>query len=71
MHSTHRAELDLSMIPSAARAAHIFPNLASGLHIPIGQLRDAGCTALFNKTKACIFCNGKIVLRERRRSSHV
>jgi hypothetical protein len=45
--STHTAQLIIPQLPPAACEAHIFPHLASGSLISIGQLCDHGCTALF------------------------
>ena len=71
MQSTHQAELDLPMLPNAARTAHIFPKLASGSLLSIGQLCDAGCTALFEKRKLYIFHKGKIILQGTRQPSRL
>jgi len=49
MKSTHTANLDLQMLPPEATTTHIFPTLASGLLLSIGQLYDHGCTTHFAK----------------------
>ena len=69
MHSTHQADLDIPNLPSPARTAHIFPHLASGSLLSIGKLCDAGCTALFNKSKLFIFYKGKIIMQGSRQSN--
>ena len=63
MKSTHTALLDIPNLPESARTTHIFPQLASGSLLSIGQLCDAGCTALFDKHKLYIFHNGKIIMQ--------
>ena len=59
------------MLPQQARTAHIFPQLASGSLLSIGQLCDAGYTALFDKRKLYIFYNGKIILQGTRQPSRL
>ena len=58
MKSTHTAMLRMDNLPPEARRVHIFPHLASGSLLSIGQLCDAGCIALFDKQKLYIFNNG-------------
>ena len=67
--STHTAELDIPQLPANAKKTHIFPHLASGSLLSIGQLCDAGCTALFETHKLYIFHNGKIILQGTRQPS--
>jgi hypothetical protein len=63
MHSTHEAELDIPYLPSAARKAHIFPSLAAGPLISVGQLCDSGCsTAIFTAPNVSIKQAGQIIL---------
>lgn len=71
MHSTHRGHIDLPILPKEATVTHMFPSLASGSLLSIGQLCDAGCTALFTKTKLYIFFNGKIILQGTRGASRL
>ena len=52
--STHTGLLQMPSLPLAARRAHLFPDLTSGSLLSIGQLCDAGCTALFNRTTVTI-----------------
>ena len=63
MQSTHEGTLDIQTLPLEARKAYIFPRLASGSLLSIGQLCDAGCSALFVKTKLYIFHKGKIIMQ--------
>ena len=44
--STHKAEIDIPGLPLTARIAYIFPHLASGSLIYIGQLCDAALVGL-------------------------
>jgi hypothetical protein len=62
MKSTHEAELDLPMLPPAARHIHIVPALASSSLISMGQLCDAGCTIAFTATEVTVSVNDAIVL---------
>ena len=62
MMSTHEAELDLPMLPPAARHIHIVPDLASSSLLSIGQLCDAGCYVAFNATTVTVSHNDTIVL---------
>ena len=66
MQATHTGELDIPHLPPAATKAHIFPHLASGSLLSIGQLCDSGCTALFTATKLYILYQGKLVLQGQR-----
>jgi len=43
LHSTHTAMLDLPMLPTAARTAHVFPGMTTGSLLSIGMLCDHGC----------------------------
>ena len=69
LQSTHEGTLNIPELPIQARRAHIFPHLASGSLLSIGQLCDAGCSALFDKHKLYIFYNGKIILQGTRQQS--
>ena len=60
--TTHQAKLKLPNLPSAAKDVHIFPSLASGSLMSIGQLCDSGCTATFTNRSAIITRNGKPVI---------
>jgi hypothetical protein len=62
MTSTHEADLDLPMLPPAARHIHIVPDLACTSLISMGQLCDAGCTIAFTATTITVSNNGTIVL---------
>ena len=61
--STHQGLLPLTMLPQAARQAHILPGLASHSLISIAQLCDNGCTALFDKQQCHIMHNGITILK--------
>lgn len=52
--STHTATLNLPSLPLAARAAHIFPHMASASLLSIGLLCDHGCTAIYTNTQVQI-----------------
>ena len=62
MQSTHTGELNFPDLPMDARLAHIFPSLASGSLLSIGQLADHGCEAHFTETHVYITKDDKIVL---------
>jgi hypothetical protein len=63
LQSTHTAELDLPLLPLAARKTNLFPHLASGSLLSIGQLCDHGCTAHFTKNKLYIFYERKLIMQ--------
>ena len=67
--STHTAELDIPSLPLAARQTHLFPHLASGSLLSIGQLCDHGCTAHFSKSKLYIFYQQKLIMQGTRQPS--
>ena len=50
--STHQANINLPSLPTSATSVHLFPSLASGSLLSIGQLCDSGCSATFTKTDA-------------------
>jgi len=61
MHSTHTDNMDIpALLPSATQTS-IFPALDTSL-ISIGQLCDAGCTAVFNQHTADIRFNNTTIL---------
>lgn len=60
--STKIASLGLPELPAAASEAHLFPTLAPGSLISIGQLTDHGCEAHFDKTSMQEVYNRKILL---------
>ena len=62
--STHTTLLDINHLPAAARLAHVFPILASGSLLSIGQLCDHGCTVFFIKHTLFIFYKGEIQRRK-------
>jgi hypothetical protein len=62
MTSTHEADLDLPMLPPAARRIHIVPELASASLISMGQLCDAGCSVAFTASNVNVSINDIIVL---------
>ena len=63
MLSTHTGQLDIPDLPLQARQTHIFPHLASGSLLSIGQLCDAGCQATFDKQKLRIYYNKKLIMQ--------
>ena len=62
--SSHTTSLPIiaSMLPPAALAAHIVPHLRPNSLISIGQLCDAGCTAMLTAETAAIRFEGTTVL---------
>ena len=50
--STHTANLNLPHLPDPTKSVHLFPPLATGSLISVGQLCDHGYTATF--TKHCV-----------------
>ena len=62
MTSTHEAELDLPMLPPAARHIHIVPDLASSTLLSMGQFCDAGCTVTFTAAIVEIYHNDTLIL---------
>ena len=61
MKSTHTAQLSLPFLPPEACKVHVFPCLALGLLISIGQLCDYGCTATFTATTVIVSLGGNQV----------
>jgi hypothetical protein len=55
MTSTHEAEFDLPMLRPEARRAHIIPELHNCSLLSIGQLTDAGYTAIFDAKRLRIY----------------
>jgi hypothetical protein len=56
------ASLLIPSLPATVCDAHLFPALASGSLISIGQLCDHDCTAVFTAETVTINCHGKTVL---------
>ena len=71
MQSTHIAQINIPNLPDAAKQVHLFPNLASGSLLSIGQLCNSGCTATFTKSKLYIYFEGKIILQGSRQSNNL
>ena len=63
MRATHTGILDIPRLPLAARKVHLFPHLASGSLLSLGQLCDAGCLAIFDKHKLNIYYQGKPIMQ--------
>ena len=61
--STHKANINIPTLPPAATEAHLFPSLASGNLLSVGQLCDHGCTAQFDKDTATISFQNHPILR--------
>jgi hypothetical protein len=61
--STLEGELDLPMLPPAARTAHLLPELKPNALLSIGQLCNNGCTAEFSATDVIIKFNNTPVLQ--------
>jgi len=66
MQATHTGQLHIPGLSEKARTTHIFPTLASGSLLSIGQLCDEGCTATFTKNKLYVYKDGKIILQGQR-----
>jgi hypothetical protein len=63
MHSTHEAELDMPMLPAAAKRVHIVPaELATHTLLSIGQLCDAWCGVSFTAEEVTIKYKGTTLL---------
>jgi hypothetical protein len=62
MHSTHEAELDMPMLPAAAKRVHIVPELATHTLLSIGQLCDARCDVAFTAEEVTVKYKGNTVL---------
>ena len=63
MKTTPTATIQIPGLPTRALQAHLFPQLASGSLLSVGQLCDHGCTATFNKNELYIFHKGKIIVQ--------
>ena len=59
--STHTAEFNFKKFPPNQRV-HVFPFLASGSLLSVGQLYDVGCYAVFHKHFVKIFYNNHLIL---------
>lgn len=62
MTSTHEGHLDIPTLPPAATLAHIVPELNTHSLISIGQLCDAGCTAIVTSDRIDVEYNGTTVI---------
>ena len=60
--STHTADLIIPTLPNTACHAHIFSQLHNKSLISIGQLCDAGCTAIFSVHDVVIMYKGNKIL---------
>ena len=63
MQSSHTGLLNLPALPLQARKVHLFPKLASGSLLSIGQLCDAGCQATFDRHHLRIYYNNKVIMQ--------
>ena len=62
MQSTHTCTLDLPVLPSDARAAHIIPGLASHfLHLVV-MMCNAGCDVTFTKNGCTITYRSRTII---------
>ena len=61
--STHKAKLNTPTLPDSATSVHLFPSLASGSLLSVGQLCDADCIATFTKSSANISHHGTTILK--------
>ena len=64
--SSHTTTIPLPELPSAARHAHVFPDLTNHSLISVGQLCDHGCKALFTVNHMVISKDGKPILTSNR-----
>jgi hypothetical protein len=62
MTSTHEGHLDIPALPPAATLTHVVPELSTHSLISIGQLCDAGCTAIVNRNTIDIEYEGNVVM---------
>ena len=69
--ATHTAELAIPELPAFAKESHLFPHFASGSLCAIGPLCDAGCTAIFTKTRLYIIYKTKVILTGTRQASRL
>ena len=67
--STHQANLNINNLPPSAKTVHVFPSLASGSLLSVGQLCDHGCTATFTSSLATISRNGHPIITDTRNKS--
>ena len=67
--STHQANLNINNLPPSAKTVHVFPSLASGSLLSVGQLCDHGCTATFTSSSATISRNGHPIITGTRNKS--
>ena len=65
--STHTAEFNFKNFPPNQRV-HVFPSLASGSLLSIGQLCDVGCHAYFHKNNVKVIYQNNIILSGTRTS---
>eukprot|EP00978_Attheya_sp_CCMP212_P005327 scaffold11894_cov53-Attheya_sp.AAC.5 len=61
--STQKANLNITGLPAAASECHIFPSLASGSLLSIGQLCDHDCAVHFNKHNVTIHRGTDLILK--------
>jgi hypothetical protein len=66
MRSTHEAEIDVPLLPAAARHVHIVPECTTPPLISIGQLCDADCDVTLNAKTISVSHNNKVVLTGKR-----
>jgi hypothetical protein len=67
--STHTAEPNipaLSVLPAAARLAHIFPQMGNISLLSLGQLCDHGCTAVFERNRVTVYFKNEVLLTRTR-----
>ncbi len=62
LHSTHMCTLDILLLPSAARLAHIIPSLASHFLLSVVTMCKVGCTITFTKNGCTIVYRGKTIV---------
>ena len=60
--STDTVDLTYDKLPNDARKAHVFPALAPGSLVSIGQLCDSGCTTLLDATTTTVRYKDEVVL---------
>jgi hypothetical protein len=63
MHSAHEGETNVPSLPTAARTAHVVPNLKSHSLLSVGQLRDSGCIVEFAATTVTVRHDDVVALR--------
>ena len=60
--STHECELDIPLLPQAARFGHILPSLAQHSLISVVKLCNAGCEVQFRNISCEVRHRGRVIM---------